>query len=95
MEVLAEVGDWYKVRWHKRAKEKTRQDSPSPSSSPSSQRSKDTAASESTPVEGEKAKDGDCGGSKDEKRNEEGEVERADDASEERKEKGKKALSVR
>ena len=26
VEVLAEVGDWLKVRWHKRAKEKTRKD---------------------------------------------------------------------
>ncbi|CBJ26985.1 Heat shock protein 40 like protein/ DnaJ domain containing protein [Ectocarpus siliculosus] len=82
VEVLAEVGDWYKVRWHKRAKEKARQDPPSSSSSPSSSQSKDTAASESTPAEGN------GGGSEGEKRNEEGEAEKPDDASEERKEKG-------
>ncbi|CAM9793968.1 unnamed protein product, partial [Ectocarpus fasciculatus] len=52
VEVLAEVGDWYKVRWHKRAKENAQQDSPSSSSSPSSPQSKDAAASEPTPAEG-------------------------------------------
>lgn len=28
MEVIAEVGDWYKVRWHKRAKDQPQPDSP-------------------------------------------------------------------
>ncbi|CAN0409493.1 unnamed protein product, partial [Ectocarpus sp. 12 AP-2014] len=86
VEVLAEVGDWYKVRCHKRAKEKARQASPLSSSSPSSSQSKDSAASEPTPAEGEKTKGSDGGGGKGE--NEEGEVEKPDDASEQLKEKG-------
>lgn len=34
VEVLAEVGDWFKVRWHKRTKDKTQKDPTSSSSSP-------------------------------------------------------------
>lgn len=78
MRVLAEVGDWFKVRWHKRAKDKSQQDDkpPSPSSaslkkpkgSATPEASAEASSAASTPrsttsaAAGAKEKDGGGGG---------------------------------
>eukprot|EP00752_Nemacystus_decipiens_P007825 g6990.t1 len=101
VQVLAEVGEWFKVRWHKRAKDKTQQDdTPSSPSSSSSKKSTGTTAPEaaaasssatSTPrssmsaTAGEKEKNGGGGGGGG---REAGEADGMEEASEDGAEKG-------
>lgn len=103
VQVLAEVGDWFKVRWHKRAKDKSQQDTPSSPSSSSSKMSTRPTAPEpataatsatstprsSTSAAGEKEKDGRGGGGGREDGSEAIEADGVEEASEDGAEKGK------
>ncbi|CAN0079544.1 unnamed protein product [Pylaiella littoralis] len=81
--VLAEVGDWFKVRWHKRAKDKPKEDEcSSSSSSPSSKEDKAPAAA-ACGTAGDR--DGDC---KDDDGKKAGESDGVEEASDDGAEKG-------
>eukprot|EP00903_Cladosiphon_okamuranus_P014500 g13450.t1 len=96
VQVLAEVGNWIKVRWHKRAKGKSQQDTPSSPSSSSSKKFEGPAApassATSTPrssasaAAGDNEKDG--GGGSREDGSEAGEADGVEEASEDGAEKG-------